>query len=190
MKLTQRWIFLCLGLVILANVGFAQKVKTGYSKATDFSKYKSYTWAPLGMPIARPILFHIVTGTVDDQLQSKGLTPTDHDGDMTLIIAGSLDMASNLVAGTPILSVPNAAPPSMNSGLWIGANVSWAVTGNSFQQGTLVLEFVDRRKNEVLWIGTVKQNIDLTQKEKSMDLVAKAITKLLKEFPPKPTSKR
>ena len=182
------WIFFCLSLVLIAQAGLAQKVKTGYNKATDFSKYKTYTWAPLGREIARPLMFNVVTGTVEDQLRSKGLSCADKDGDLTLIIGGSLDMASNLVAGAPILSVPSAPPPNMTSGLWVGSNVTWAVTGGSFQQGTLVLEFVDREKNEVLWIGTVKQSIDLTQKEKSMDLVAKAVIKLLKQFPPNPNS--
>jgi Domain of unknown function (DUF4136) len=56
-------------------------------------------------------------------------------------------------------------------------------------QGTLVLEFVDRQENQVIWNGKVMQKLDPDQKEKSLDLAQKSMVKLLKEFPPKGSSK-
>jgi hypothetical protein len=52
-------------------------------------------------------------------------------------------------------------------------------------EGTLMLNFVERGSNKVIWTGTVTQKLDMENKRKSLDLVDKAITKLLKEFPPK-----
>jgi len=49
---------------------------------------------------------------------------------------------------------------------------------------SLVLQFVDRRANQLIWSGTVTQKLDIEQKSKSLELVNKAIAKLLKPFPP------
>ena len=72
--MTQRWskTFACVFLVALTTVGFAQKVKVGYDKSMDFSKYKTYTWAPLGVPITRPLLYQTIVNTIDGELESKG----------------------------------------------------------------------------------------------------------------------
>ena len=52
-------------------------------------------------------------------------------------------------------------------------------------EGTLVLTFVDRTSNKVVWSGTVSEKLDIANKKKSLELVDKAIAKLLKQFPPK-----
>ena len=189
MRGMQRWILITLVIVICAPFGFAQKTKIGYKKGTDFSKYKTYTWAPMDKPIARPLLHELVLGSIEGDLQSSGLNKTEKGGDLILVMAGSLGYGSNLVAGSPILSVPDSAPVSYNANLWVGGDVTWAISGTYVQQGTLVLEFVDRAKNEVVWIGTVKQNLNTDDKDKTISLVGKAIDKLLKEFPPKTSSK-
>jgi len=55
-------------------------------------------------------------------------------------------------------------------------------------EGTLVLEFVDRAANRVVWSGTVSRKLDIEKKNKSLELASKAVAKLLKQFPPKPKS--
>ena len=42
--------------------GFAQKVKVGYNKSVDFSKYKTYTLKMPPPPNARPLLYASVIG--------------------------------------------------------------------------------------------------------------------------------
>jgi hypothetical protein len=184
----------CCLLVLLVVLGFtmsgfAQKVKIGYDKSTDFSKYKTYTWAKPETPPTRPLLYETVVGTIDDELKSKGLEKTEKDGDLTLVAAGGIGFGSNMPAGTPILSIYGGQPPSMDATMWTGADGSAAMTGPMVAQGTLVLQFVDRGENKVIWSGTVMQKLDPEQKNKSLDLVEKAIVKLLKEFPPKGSSK-
>jgi hypothetical protein len=50
-------------------------------------------------------------------------------------------------------------------------------------EGTLILTFIDRTSNEVVWSGSVKQKLDMEQKNKSLELADKAVIKLLREFP-------
>jgi hypothetical protein len=169
--------------------GFSQKIKIGYNKGADFSKYKSYTWAKPGKPPARPLLYQLVVMTIDNELASRGLQKAETGGDLNLIADGGIEYGSNMPAGTPVLSIYGGAPPSLNATMWVGGDVTWAASTTNVQEGTLIVEFVDRSHNEALWIGTVKQNIDSQNKKKSIALVQKGITKLLKDFPPKGSSK-
>lgn len=166
----------------------AQKVKVGYDKGTDFSKYKSYTWAKPQTPITKPLLYDTMVGTIDQELKAKGLEKAESNGDLTLIAAGGIDFGSNLAAGTPILPIYGGPPPDMSATMWTGANTSSAV-GPLVAQGTLILEFVDRNENKVIWSGRVMQKLDPEKKTKSLELAEKAIVKLLKGFPPKASSK-
>jgi len=164
--------------------GVAQKIKVGYDKSTDFSKFRTYNWAQPQTPATRPILYEYVVTTIDNQLTAKGLKKTDINGDLTLIPTGGMEYGSNLPSGTPILPVYSGPPPSVNATMWTGANPA-SSSGPMVAEGSLTLEFVDRTRNQVVWNGTVSEKFDPTQKEESLNLAAKAVTKLLKKFPSK-----
>jgi Domain of unknown function (DUF4136) len=187
-----RWnLRLCiLCVAVLGSFAFAQKVKTGYDKSADFSKYKTYTWTAPGMPPTRPLLYATVVDAIDGELSSKGLQKVDKDGDLTLIPAGGIEYGNNIAAGSPIIGTYSGAPPAMNATMWTGATGPSALQGPYVPQGTLVLEFVDRMAGKVIWTGSVSQKLDIEKKNKSLELVGKAVVKLLKQFPPKTSSSR
>jgi len=189
MKKGQCWLWLLLIVAGLTASGFAQKVKVGYDKSADFSKYKTYTWAKPQTPPTRPLLYETVVGTIDDQLKAKGFERTDKNGDLTLIAAGGIGFGYNMAVETPILSTFDGPPPTMNATMWTGSDGSSALLAPAVAQGTLVLEFVDHGENKAIWNGTVTENLDPEQKQKALNLVEKAIVKLLKGFPPKGSSK-
>jgi hypothetical protein len=173
-------------LFSLAIQGFGQKVKVGYDKTTDFSKYHTYTWATPRTNPERPLLYDYVVNAVDAELHAKGLKRTESSGDFTLVPAGGIDYGSNLQAGTPVLPVYGGGPPpSMNATMWTGAQPGLGSSGPITAKGSLTLEFVDRQRNDVVWTGTVTQALDPTEKEESLSLAEKAVVKLLKKFPPK-----
>lgn len=163
---------------------FAQKVRTGYDKGTDFLKFKSYTWAAPTMPATRPLLYASIVGKVDYELKSKGLSRVEHDGDLVLIPAGGVEFGLNMAVGTPILPTYGGSPPAINSNMWIGSAGPSNLMAPYVPEGTLMLTFVDRASNTVIWTGTVTQKLDNTNKRKSLEQVDKAIAKLLKQFPP------
>jgi hypothetical protein len=72
----------------------------------------------------------------------------------------------------------------MNATMWTGAEGPAALMAPYVPQGTLALEFVDRSANKVIWTGTVSQKLGGGQKT-SLDLLKKAIIKLLRQYPPK-----
>ena len=179
MNLKRMSIFLLAGAMPLA--AFAQKVRREYDKGTDFRKFKSYTWTEPTMPATRPQLYESVVGSVDNELKSKGLTRAEHDGDLLLIPEGGMEFGMNVAATAPIVS-SYSVDPSMWTG---GAAGPPNLMAPYVPRGTLVLTFVDRGANKVIWNGSVSENLDIENKKKSWERIQKAIVKLLKEFPPK-----
>jgi hypothetical protein len=161
----------------------AQKVKVGYDKGTDFSRYKTYTWAEPATLATRPVLYEAVVARADVELQSKGLTKLPHNGDLTLTPSGGVDFGFAGEAATPYSPTYGGPPPTTNATMWTGAG-GHSTVGVYVPEGMLVLTFVDRNSNKTVWSGSVKQTLDLEQKNKSLELADKAVMKLLKKFPP------
>lgn len=163
---------------------FAQKVSVGYDKGVDFSRYRSYTVAEPGTQPTRPLLYAAIVGSIDHELKSKGLERTQNDGDLVLVPAGGTEMGLNTAAGTPISPTYSGPPPAFDATMWTGAGGASGSMATYVPKGALTLNFVDRSANKVVWTGTVKVGLDIEHKKKSLELIDKAIVKLLKEFPP------
>jgi hypothetical protein len=171
-------------LLLLPVSAFTQKTNVGYDKSADFSKYKSYTWAEPTTPPTRPLLYVIVVGTIEYELEAKGLKRVEKDGDLILVPGGGMEFGLNNAAGTPIIPSYSGVPPGINATMWTGAGAPSNLMAPYVPEGTLMLNFVDRAANKVVWTGTVKEKLDNENKKKSLERVDKAITKLLSQFPP------
>lgn len=172
-------------VVVMLSVtcGFAQKVKVGYDKSADFSKYKSYTWDEPGAQ-SRPFLYMTVSGSIRTELESKGLARMEKDGDLTVIAKGDLgyDFSG---AGSTADSCQNCQKPLADPMEWTGKTAPPGSSGAPLPQGTLELELVDRASNKVVWAGTVTQKFNPDKRQQALERANKAIKKLLIEFPPK-----
>lgn len=178
--------FQVLVVVIMLSTawGFAQKVKVGYNKSVDFSKYKSYSWQEPGMTETRPMLYATVVWSLRSELEAKGLVRKETGGDLTVFAHGSLDYGLKSVSGFASDSCTNCQAPLVDPMDWAGTPPAGG-GGMGLPKGTLEVDLVDRTTNKVVWSGTVVQKLDPDKKQQSLDLVSSAITKLLMEFPPK-----
>jgi len=183
MKLSMG-VFVTFLAAVCTTGALAQKVRVGYDKSVDFSKYATYTWSEPGMPATRPLLYATIVASIDQQLQSKGLTRLESGGDLILMPAGGIEFGLNHAAGTPYVSTYSGPPPVADVAMWTGAGPA-SLMATYVPQGTLELNVVDRSANKVVWTGTVQQKLDLEKKQKSLQLADKAMAKLLKDFPPK-----
>jgi hypothetical protein len=156
---------------------YGQKVRVGYDKGTDFVKFKTYSWGQPAMPVTRPLLYSIIVGSVDTELKAKGLQRLEGDGDLVLIPAGGMEFGLNVAASTPIL-------PTYDAAMWAGASGPSNLMAPHVPEGTLMLTFVDRLSNKVVWTGTVTEKLDIENKNKSLERAEKSVGKLLKQFPP------
>ena len=162
----------------------AQKVEVGYDKSTDFLKFTTYSWMEPSTPPTRPLLYARVIDSVDHQLERKGLTYLEKDSDMIIVPAGGMEFGINVAAQTPIIPSYGGPPPAVNATMWSGAGYGANLMAPYVPQGSLALTFIDRVNNKVIWSGTVQEKLDVNKKDKSLQLVDKAIAKLLSRFPP------
>ena len=166
------------------SASFAQKVNVGYDKSVDFSKYKTYSWGQPTMPPTRPLLYATVIGSVDGELNSKGLSRVEENADLIVIPSGGIGFAMVFSGGTPVSPTFSGPPPSINATVWTGSQGGGELMP-AVPEGTLTLELIDRAANRVVWSGTVNQKLDLEKKSKSLEVASKAVSKLMKRFPPK-----
>lgn len=177
--------FLLLVATLFVFSAFAQKIQTGYDKGADFSSYKSFTLVEPPAPSSRPLLYASVVGSIRNELQSRGLTSLDHDGDLTVLAAGAIDygLGSNMTPTSD--TCQNCQTPQRDVQYWAGFLPPPGSAGKPRPKGTLELNFVDRKTNKVVWTGSVSQKLDPNKKEQALQKVAAAINKLIAEYPPK-----
>jgi len=184
MKPTLVTAWICLLAATLNTNAYGQKVKVGYDKEADFSKFATYMWADPAMPPTRPALYESIVGSIDAKLNAKRLTRVKSNGDLVIIPAGGIGFGLNIAAGTPIMPTYSGPPPAMNATMWTGAGGSSGSMATAVGKGTLELTFVDRAANKIIWSGTVTDNLDPEKKDKSLERIENSIVKLLREFPP------
>ena len=179
-----------LQIVLLAAVAFlpsrasAQKVQVGYDKGVDFSNLTTYTSSEPATPPTRALLYQSIVGLIDYELKAKGLLRTDNKSDLILIPAGGMEFGLNIAAGTPIMPT-FGGPATIDATMWTGAAGTLTLMAPYAPRGTLILTFVARGTHKVIWSGTVTQKLDMEKRKQSVEMVDKAVVKLLKNFPPK-----
>jgi hypothetical protein len=178
-------ISLLLATISITNA-LAQKVKVGYDKTIDFSRFKSYTVAEPSVQPTRPLLYASIVGSIDHELKSKGFAKKETDGDLILIPEGGMEFGLNQAAGVPISPTYSGVPPALNATMWTGTAGYAASVSTYVPEGAIRIDFIDRAANTVVWSGTAKVKLDIERKTKSLQLIDKSIVKLLKEFPPEP----
>jgi hypothetical protein len=177
----RRFHLLVFAVAVSSIFACAQKVNVGYDKSVDFSRYKSYTLEEPAAQPARPLLYLSVVGSIQNELEAKGLTKKDADGDLTLILSGGLDYGLSGISTTS--SCPNCKAPLRDPMEW-SETAPPGVGGKPQPKGGLQVDFVDRVANKTVWSGTVTQKLDPDNKQKSLKKANEAVKKLLAEFPP------
>jgi hypothetical protein len=181
----RRLQILLIAVALSAPCGFAQKVKVGYDKSVDFSKYKTYTLKLPPAPNSRPLLYASVVGSIRNGIESKGLVGMDKGGDLTVIAGGSLDYGLESGVNPLADTCMNCQAPQVDVLMWAGFMPPPGSAGKPQPKGILKLDMVDRATNKEVWSGVVEQKLDAQKPDQSLIKVGAAIDKLLSEFPPK-----
>ena len=194
--------FGCFGYVV-ALVAFsapamlAQKVEieTNVDKTADFSAIRTYAWLPPPPVIqnvapgaaSNPNLTQEVLGphiveSVNRQLRARGLTETDRaSADVLVAYAAALTTGfSRTYLGETYGYVTGWGPP-------VPLGLAPTVSGNVYEQGTVVVDVVQRASNRAIWRGSavtrVQHGRTLDERIKRIDDAAK---RLFDRFPIRP----
>jgi hypothetical protein len=154
-------------VVLLVAIAIsAQESRYQIDKHADFSRYKTYKWTDtLLAGHANQIVEEQITDAIESELAQKGLRKTD-------------SIAADLLIGyQAALGIPTEPTPLQTR--------SKDSTPSDYA-GRLALEMHDSATKKLVWRGTVTKLIDPRAKLNTQQAnVAKAIQKLLSNYPPR-----
>lgn len=182
----KRLILLSVALLLLASVGaLAQDVRYNFDKDANFATYKTYKWVTLkdAGPVDN-LLDSQIKAAIDAELAKKGLTKVE--GDDANLYIGYQVAVSQEKQFTSTSSGWGTGPGWYGRG-WYGAGGMTTTTGSTstILIGQLNLDMYDSAKQNLVWRGLASKTIDQKAKpEKQQKNLAKAVQKLLKNYPP------
>lgn len=174
------------GFIALALLGACSslRVDTDHYALANFSRYKSYAWAPQAVPPSgsNPITQNTLLETrvktaVNSQMAAKGIREVSPGESPDLQVYFHLSTFNEITAvGGGIGGYYYGAYPWAMGGYWGPAQVY------QDQKGVLVLDFVDPKSGILVWRGVASQNIDQTGP--SADQINKQVREMLAQYPP------
>jgi hypothetical protein len=175
--------------LLLAASSVAQDVRYNFDKNADFSKFKTYKWVPIkDADKVNDLVDKQIKDAVDAELATKGLTKVEGD-DANLYIGYQPAIGQEKQFNSYSTGYGGAGygyGPGWGGG-WYGGMGTTTTTGSTstIYKGQLDLDMYDSAAHDIVWRGVVSKTIDPNAKpEKQQKNLAKAVKKLLKNFPP------
>jgi hypothetical protein len=175
-------------LAVLSLFGFMVGCTTiygvdyDYNKQTDFAKLKRFDW--MQVPDRAELdsfVVERVQSAVNSGLEAKGLTKTSDTPDFSIVMhVGKKDKVQVTDLGYAY---------GAYGGYWGGFyGPGGGVSSYQYEEGTLILDFVDAQSKELIWRGSAKAEIqDLNTPEKREKVIDEAVNNILEKFPPPPS---
>ena len=173
-------------LLLLAGMAAAQDVRYNYDKAANFAKYKTYKWVEHKSSDKDELIDNQIRATIEAELAKKGLTKSDSEN-ADLYIAYQFAISTEKQVDT------------WNTGYGYGGGwgrygryggmgtTTGTATTSTLYIGSLQLDFYDVPTKNTVFRAIGSKTIDTKAKpDKQQKNLAKAIQKMLKEYPPKP----
>jgi hypothetical protein len=174
--------------VFASTSALAEKIHVHYDKSLDFSKFKTYGWAPHGA-VAHPMLALDMVGAIEDQLNARGLHKVEANPDLLIATYGAVDAEVSMTSNNPIYNATGGIPPFDPSMTSPGDSLYWdSYYGNStvvVYPGQLIIDLIDFKTKKLAWRGFAAEAISPNNPDKLMEEANSTIAKLFKEYPVK-----
>ena len=160
----------------------SMKVETQWDKDAKVQSYKTYAWIQKlpgpeeAQAVRDPRIYEALVGGIDGNLARKGYTRVQPDQNPDLIVAVH-GFASNRIE---VNSYGYNYAPVGYYGPY-GAMGTSRADVRQYRDGTLIIDFVDAARKELVWRGTASDSFEPGQEAKT---IAQAIDKTLAEYPP------
>jgi hypothetical protein len=175
------------GFFVLFLVAFAVScsaiygVQHDYDLQADFKSLKTFDW--MAVPEKANIAsldVDRVKKAVSAELQAKGLMMNSNNPDFLIAEhLGSKDKVQ--ITNWGYGYGPHYG--GYRGGYWGPGGT----TASEYEEGSLILDFVDAKSKKMIWRGVAKADINnVDTPEKKEKLINEAVQEILKNFPPKP----
>lgn len=175
---------------ILAACGCSSlSVSYDYDTAADFSQYKTYAWleskgkGPSDPRIDNDLLDGRVRRSVDAELALKGLTKAP-ETEADLLVGYHVTLEEKIEVSTVDSTYGYGRGPGWRYGYggWYGAPETRAY---HYDEGTLLLDLVDRKTERLVWRGSATDRVELElHPEEREEGLRAAVKAMLAGFPP------
>lgn len=166
---------------LIAGCAPSVTVRTDYQPGTNFSVYKTFTMGEERSE-ENPLAIQRIRRALEAQLTAKGLTRAPSDGDLSVRAHVRMRVDTKVDV--------------WNTGGWgygyYGRGYGGAYGGNTYVDvrnvpiGTLVVDLVDRARNEAVWRGIAEGTVDQNATpQESEQRINDAMAKLFNGYPPK-----
>jgi hypothetical protein len=179
MRLTEQVIFPA-AFLLMAACAYGQDVHYNYDRSANFATYRTYQWVDIpGGAVPDRLIDRAIRQAADEQLAQKGLTKVEENADLYV----GYQVVINLEKSVDLWST------GTGPGGWDG----WGdrtVRGqtSTVPVGILLMDLYDVGKKQLVWRGDAVKTIDLkTDPDKNYKNLQKAMAKLFKNYPPKPS---
>jgi len=149
-------------------------VSYDYNRDADFKHLRTHGWLPVpDKANLNSLDLERIKKAVDVELQTKGLKMATDNPDF--LVAGHLVKKDKV-------NVTNWGYGYGHYGRYWGPG---GVNVYQYEEGSLILDFVDAESKDLIWRGVAKADFDdATTPEKRDKLIKEAVQKILKNFPP------
>lgn len=157
--------------VLLAAAGLAgaQDVSVNYDKTYDFSKLRTFA-VQVGEAGQDPFLEKHFVNSVTEALKAKGWTPAEAaTADATVMLHGKSETRKQLNA--------------YGTGGWRWGGGMGSAQLTDYKVGTIVVDIFETKSKSLLYRGTAGDEMS-DKSEKNEKKIDKAVSKMLKDFPP------
>ena len=181
MKTLWTFIILCL-MAITISCSPIYSVKYDYDTKTDFASLKTYDWLPIPAKADIDRLnVERIKNAVNSQMEAKGVRKAADNPDFLI--------ASHVGKKEKVRVADWGYGYGTHGRYWGGYGGPRGVDVYKYEEGSLILDFVDAKSKKLIWRGSAKAQIsaDMTP-EKREKLIAEAVQKILEKFPPPPSN--
>ena len=181
-------------MLAFATTAFAQDIKYNFDKQANFAAFKTYKWVAIkGAQPINDLVDKQIKAAIEAELKTKGLTATDSDSaDLYIGYQAAVDTEKQYSSFTSG-SAGWGYGPGWYGGGWYGGGGLTTTTGqtSTIYVGQLAVDIYSSQAKSLVWRGTATKTLDPKAKpEKQEKNLAKAMTKLFKNFPPPPDKKK
>lgn len=175
-----------LALMIFAASCSSVKISSDYDSSAGFSSYKTYKFTDetKAIPGINDINRNRILSAVDTEMASKGFTKTDVNPDVMIDIQLKAQQIQTATATNS--GYPYGYGRGYRYG-WGGGFTTTTINYETYVDGTLFIDMIDARKNQLVWQGRGTKTIDQDASQEKRDQnISYAVKQIFTKYPPKP----
>jgi hypothetical protein len=171
-----------LSIMIIAAACSSIKVSSDFDKSAGFSSYKTYSFTPEAQKMEglNDLNRTRLLNAIETELAAKGFSKTETNPDVLIDIK---------LKGEQKQTATATSSGGYGGGYrygWGGGFSTTTINYDTYVDGTLFVDMIDARKNQLVWQGRGTKTVDPEASQKKReDNINYAVKQIFTKYPPK-----